>query len=301
MNVVSNVKWIKITTNMFDDEKIKIIESMPDRDAILIIWIKLLVQAGKTNASGFIYLSENIPYTDEMLATIFNRPINTVRLALKTFADFGMIQIDENSRIEITNWSSHQSVDGMDKLRERDRLRKQKKRAELKLEAAKTDEKSSECPLTSPGNVRRSPSLDLEEEIDQEIDQEKEREKEKNKDSSSSFDDDLDESNPNEQLRKLVAAYENDGFGPLTYSIAERLKDFREEYGVEWTLLAMKQAVLANKRSLNYVRGVLQNWRRDGGLESREAREQTRQERKQPNERRDKYSEFYSLFPDTQE
>jgi hypothetical protein len=33
---------------MFDDEKIKLIESMPDADSILIIWIKLLIQAGKT-------------------------------------------------------------------------------------------------------------------------------------------------------------------------------------------------------------------------------------------------------------
>lgn len=32
---------------MFDDEKIRIIESMPDADTILICWIKLLSLAGK--------------------------------------------------------------------------------------------------------------------------------------------------------------------------------------------------------------------------------------------------------------
>ncbi len=40
-----DVKWIKLTTFMFDDEKIKLIESMPDADAVLVIWIKLLIQA----------------------------------------------------------------------------------------------------------------------------------------------------------------------------------------------------------------------------------------------------------------
>ena len=46
---MADIKWIKITTDMFDDEKIKVIEAMPDRDAILIIWIKLLTLAGKVN------------------------------------------------------------------------------------------------------------------------------------------------------------------------------------------------------------------------------------------------------------
>jgi predicted phage replisome organizer len=105
--MANDVKWIKITTNMFDDEKIKLIESMPDKDAILIIWIKLLVQAGRTNANGYIFLNEKIPYTEEMLATIFNRPINTVRLALKTFKEFNMIEMDEKGLL-VTNWNKHQ-------------------------------------------------------------------------------------------------------------------------------------------------------------------------------------------------
>ncbi len=82
---MSEVKWIKLSTQMFEDEKIKLIEQMPESDTILIIWVKLLSQAGKTNASGYIYLNQNIPYTDEMLATIFNRPLPIVRMALNTF------------------------------------------------------------------------------------------------------------------------------------------------------------------------------------------------------------------------
>ena len=68
---MSDVKWIKLTTGMFDDEKIKLISDLPEADAIQLIWIRLLVLAGKVNDNGKIYLSENIPYTDEMLAAIF--------------------------------------------------------------------------------------------------------------------------------------------------------------------------------------------------------------------------------------
>src|SRR5690554_3873409 len=129
------VKWIKITTNMFDDEKIKLIEDMPEADSILIIWIKLLIQAGKTNSSGYIYLNENIPYTDEMLSTIFDRSLNTIRLALNTFEKFGMIEIDDQG-IYIKNWSKHQNITGlnkMKKIREQRRLRQEKYRKKQQL------------------------------------------------------------------------------------------------------------------------------------------------------------------------
>ena len=128
-----DVKWIKITTEMFDDEKIKLIESMPDKDSILIIWIKLLVQAGKCNATGYIFLNETLPYTDEMLSTIFNRPLNTVRLALTTFQKFGMIDILDDGKISITNWEKHQNIEGMEKVKEQNRLRAQKYRKRLKI------------------------------------------------------------------------------------------------------------------------------------------------------------------------
>jgi len=130
---VADVKWIKITVNMFDDEKIRIIESMPDADVILVIWIKLLTLAGKNNTNGFIFLSENIPYTDEMLSTIFNRPLNTVRLALQTFKQFGMIDYDEKNFLYLVNWNKYQNIEGLEKIREQTRQRVAKHREKQKV------------------------------------------------------------------------------------------------------------------------------------------------------------------------
>ncbi|HFJ9286171.1 TPA: phage replisome organizer N-terminal domain-containing protein [Bacillus toyonensis] len=117
------VKWIKLSTTMFEDEKIRLIESMPEADTLLIIWIKLLAQAGKTNASGYIFLNENIPYTEDMLATLFNRPLNTVRMALGIFKKFGMIDIDDNHYINVVNWGNHQNLDRLEKIKEDTRKR----------------------------------------------------------------------------------------------------------------------------------------------------------------------------------
>ena len=110
---MAEVRWIKIVTDIFDDEKILLIESMPDADAIIVIWFKLLCLAGKTNNSGVFIMADKIPYTEEMFATIFRRNINTVRLALQTFEKFGMIKIIDNV-VTIPNWGKHQSLDQLE-------------------------------------------------------------------------------------------------------------------------------------------------------------------------------------------
>ena len=138
---MAEVKWIRLTLSMFDDEKIKIIESMPDGDTILIIWVKLLILAGKVNDTGYVYLSDAIPYTDEMLATIFRRPLTTVRLALQTFEKFGMIETASKG-ILIVNWEKHQNIDGMERIKELTRNRVQKHRQKQLTEG-----------VTQPGNV----------------------------------------------------------------------------------------------------------------------------------------------------
>ncbi|AOP13625.1 hypothetical protein BL1202_00656 [Bacillus licheniformis] len=166
---MAEVKWIKLSTQMFEDEKIKLIEQMPEADTILIIWVKLLAQAGKTNASGYIYLSKNIPYTDEMLATIFNRPLPIVRMALQTFQQFGMIEVDENRFISITNWEKHQNIDAMDKIREDTRKRVAKYRAKQKA-----------LKLSAPSNVTCNVTVTESNETEEEEEKEEEKEEENN-------------------------------------------------------------------------------------------------------------------------
>jgi predicted phage replisome organizer len=137
---MGDVKWIKITTNMFEDEKIDFIESLPEADAILVIWVKLLTLAGKCNTNGFIFLTENIPYTDEMLSHKFRRPLNTVKLALQTLKRLKMIEFNDEGYLKITNWEKHQNIEGLERIREQTRKRVAKHRAKKMLEEGKQDE-----------------------------------------------------------------------------------------------------------------------------------------------------------------
>ena len=118
---MSDVKWIKICTDIFDDEKIILLETLPDSDSIIIIWFKLLCLAGKQNNKG-VFLLGNIPYTEEMLATYFRRPVKTVKLALKAFENFRMIEIIDNV-ITIPTWEKHQALDQLELSREQTRKR----------------------------------------------------------------------------------------------------------------------------------------------------------------------------------
>lgn len=161
---MADVKWIKIAVDMFDNRKIKQIGSMPEGDSLLLMWVQLLCLAGNVNDGGFIYLTKEIPYTDEMLATQFNKPISTVRLALKTFEQFGMIEII-NNMIFLSSWEKYQSTDRLATIREKDRERKRRKREAEKL----LPQNSMEIQRTSMD----VPRIDIEGDIDIDIDKDK--------------------------------------------------------------------------------------------------------------------------------
>lgn len=164
--MASDVKWIKIVTDVFDDEKILMIETMPECDTIIVIWFKLLCLAGKQNNGGVFQMGQ-IPYTDEMFAAIFRRPINTVRLALNTFERFGMIEIIKDT-VTIPNWGKHQSLDAYEKKKERDRERIARKRAEQKALIAGSPDMS---PDKSPdvASLEEDKEKDKDKDIDKEI------------------------------------------------------------------------------------------------------------------------------------
>ena len=162
---VADVKWIKVTTDIFDDEKILLIESLPEADSIIVVWFKLLCLAGKQNNSGVFMMANSIPYTDKMLSTIFRRKESTVQLALRTFEQFGMIEIIDDV-ITIPNWGKHQNLDQLENKKEYMRNYMKEYREKQKLLTGKTP-----CKTNSKSNVSQA---DKEEDKEKEIEEDKE-------------------------------------------------------------------------------------------------------------------------------
>ena len=156
--MASDVKWIKITTDIFDDEKILLIESLPDAYAIIVVWFKLLCLAGKQNNSGVFMMNNRVAYTDKMLATIFRMKETTVTMALQTFEQFGMVEIIDGV-ITITNWGKHQNLDQLENRKEFMRNYMKEYRAKQKALTSGDNGKPSCKPNDKPNskpNVRQA-------------------------------------------------------------------------------------------------------------------------------------------------
>lgn len=144
---MAEVKWIKIATDIFDDEKILLIEGLPDAYAIITVWFKLLCLAGKKNNGGVFLMNDKIPYTDKMLATIFRMNESTVKLALNAFEQFKMIEIVEGI-ITIPNWNKHQTLDAYERKKERDRLYQEERRAKQRALIEKSSERTPDVAVS---------------------------------------------------------------------------------------------------------------------------------------------------------
>lgn len=164
---MADVKWIKITTDIFDDEKILLIESLPDAYAIITVWFKLLCLAGKQNNSG-VFLMGKIAYTDKMLATIFRMKESTVTMALQTFEQFGMVEIIDGV-ITIPNWGKHQNLDQLESKKQYMRNYMQEYRGKQKALASGDSSCKTNCKTNSKTNVSQA-DIEGERELESEKD-----------------------------------------------------------------------------------------------------------------------------------
>lgn len=175
---MSEVKWIKITTDMFDNRKIKHLRRLPEGNNIVLIWVMLLTMAGRCNAGGMIFLTENIPYTPKMLADELDFEESTVRLALEALERLGMVMMDDGS-LTIAGWEEHQNVEGMEKMRESKRLAQARWRAKKKAELSESSTVDSTRYLVDDADIDKEEDKDIEK--DKEIERDKDIKREKRK------------------------------------------------------------------------------------------------------------------------
>lgn len=173
--MMADVKWIKITTDMFSNRKIKHLRKLPEGDSIVLIWVMLLTMAGRCNSGGMVFLTENIPYTPKMLADELDFEESTVKLALQALEQLGMI-VTEEGFFAIPGWEEYQNADGLEKIREQNRNRKRMQRERQKLLTTVDTEKSnvSRCShVTNHVTVRDCHAT--EEDKERELEKEKEK------------------------------------------------------------------------------------------------------------------------------
>ena len=60
---MADLQWLKLSTNFFDNNKIKLLEKENDGDTLIRVWIQLLTLAMKCNYQGKLSITEDKPMT----------------------------------------------------------------------------------------------------------------------------------------------------------------------------------------------------------------------------------------------
>lgn len=83
--------WLKLDKDFFKRHDIRIIEDMKNGKDYILFYLKLLLESLDHN--GALRFSDEIPYSENMLATITNTNPDTVRSAIKVFSELKMMEV----------------------------------------------------------------------------------------------------------------------------------------------------------------------------------------------------------------
>jgi len=89
---MSNKKyfWLKLQSNFFDRDDVKLVEGMDNGKDYIIFYMKLILRS--INSGGELRFKDTIPYNEKMLARLTDTNIDIVKSALNVFIELGMME-----------------------------------------------------------------------------------------------------------------------------------------------------------------------------------------------------------------
>ena len=112
---MGQVGWIKVSTDIFSNRKIKILLKEKDGDTYFRLWIQILTIAGECNRNGGLYISDNVPFKIEDFTNIIGKSSKTFTKVFQKFIDLGMLIYKDNTYF-VKNWNKYQSADKLKKI-----------------------------------------------------------------------------------------------------------------------------------------------------------------------------------------
>ena len=240
---MADVGWVRLSTRLFENRKIKYLLNQPKGAELVLLWVHLLCAAGTVNDGGRVYISQNVMYTPQSLAADFGVPKTIADKALTLFQDLELIEVESDGCIQILGWEKHQNVTGLEKIREQNRLRKQKQR---------------QCDKSR--NVDEDMSRDSHvTECDKSRNVTQQRREEKNRKEKDDYHHPKRNDDDEEKHTEIFSLWEKNMM-PLTPIVGEKLQALLGEVGeaaVEQGILA---AVEHGARNFAYVQTVARNY-----------------------------------------
>lgn len=135
---MADVKWIKLKVGMFDGMSFKKIKRAKVggesfRDKLTAVWFELMDFAGKCNHDGAFIDSREIPFKElSDIAMMIDRETEELELCMAFFINEGMVSIEDDVYM-LSAWSAYQNTEGLEKIREQNRIRQAKYKQKQKL------------------------------------------------------------------------------------------------------------------------------------------------------------------------
>jgi predicted phage replisome organizer len=271
--------WFKVSADVFDSEKIKILRADTKiGDSLALMWFFLLALARKKNDGGYVYATEGVAYTPKTLAAVGGFKPKIAETALEVFQQYNMIDIEENGYIYIVGWSEYQNAEELSKLKERERCKeamRAKRQREKQSKTCNNDVTNvdvTECyedvtcnkSVTSQDVTRNNDVTNTDV-----TDKNKSKNKKENKSKSNnnnfssgcydknaavtcnSYENVTSDNNP--------VGFWNQNVTPITPYIAERLQAIVKEHGELIAMQAVTITAQQGKKSIAYCEGVARN------------------------------------------
>ena len=89
--------WLKLPRDFFKRHDVRILESMPDGKAYVLLYIKMLAES--VDHDGALRFSDTIPYTADMIAALTETDKETTAAALDAMKSLNLITIDDDGTI----------------------------------------------------------------------------------------------------------------------------------------------------------------------------------------------------------
>ena len=271
--------WFKVSADVFDSEKIKILRADTKiGDSLALMWFFLLALARKKNDGGYVYATEGVAYTPKTLAAVGGFKPKIAETALEVFQQYNMIDIEENGYIYIVGWSEYQNAEELSKLKERERckeamrVRRQREKQSKTCNNDVTNTDVTKCyedvtcnkSVTSQDVTRNNDVTNTDV-----TDKNKSKNKKENKSKSNnnnfssgcydknaavtcnSYENVTSDNNP--------VGFWNQNVTPITPYIAERLQAIAKEHGELIAMQAVTITAQQGKKSIAYCEGVARN------------------------------------------
>ena len=271
--------WFKVSADVFDSEKIKILrDDTKIGDSLALMWFFLLALARKKNDGGYVYATEGVAYTPKTLAAVGGFKPKIAETALEVFRQYNMIDIEDNGYIYIVGWSEHQNAEELSKLKERERckeamrVKRQREKQSKTCNNDVTNTDVTECyeDVTCNKSVT-SQDVTCNNDVTNTDVTDKNKSKNKKENKSKSNNNNFSSGCCNENSVVTCNSYENvtsdhnpDGFWnqnvtPITPYIAERLQAIVKEHGELIAMQAVTITAQQGKKSIAYCKGVARN------------------------------------------